>query len=66
KRDFAVVPYATDPKQRKKKHSKKKEQNDDEQKKLIRDVDKSVKGLEFSAAEIAQVIRSWMKQDEDR
>lgn len=37
---------------------------DGERKKLIRDMDNNIKGVDFAAQEMAKIIRSWMSQEE--
>ena len=68
KRDFAVMPFGADNdkwvnKMLSRKHHAVSEQ--EEHKRLIREADSSIKGINFPAEEMAKIIRSWMKQDED-
>lgn len=66
KRDFAVLPFGADIKKLEMRRTdvrKRSEKSD--HKRLIREADKSIKGIDFPAAEMAMIIRSWMKQDED-
>ena len=68
RKDFAVRPSGFDNDRwsasrvsaRKQKTEKAERQN------LIREVDSSVKGIDFPAKEMAQIIRGWMKQDEEK
>ncbi len=68
KRDFAVLPFGADSdkwKNKKYAAARKRAGNEQEEKKrLIREMDNSIKGLDFPAEEMAKIIRSWMKQDE--
>ena len=67
KRDFAVLPFGADNDKWKDKMMSRKHHTvsaADEHKRLIREADTSIKGIDFPAEEMAKIIRSWMKQDE--
>jgi len=67
RKDYAVRPVGFDNERwasqrisRTQKHTDKAERQN-----LIHEADSSVKGLDFPAKEMAQIIRSWMMQDEE-
>ncbi len=68
KRDFAVLPFGADGDKLKNRKSfaarKRAESEQEEKKRLIREMDSGIKGLDFPAEELAKIIRSWMRQDE--
>ncbi len=68
KRDFAVVPFGAEKEKWQKNMLVRKRHavsEQEEHKRLIREVDTSIKGIDFPAEEMAKIIRSWMKSDED-
>lgn len=66
-KDFAVKPAGFDSEKWAGKRISKHQSSSGkaERKKLIREADNTIKGMEFPAKEMAQIIRSWMKTDED-
>jgi hypothetical protein len=66
RRDFAVIPYGADSKkwQSGAVRRRKAESDQEEHKRLIREADSSIKGINFPAEEMAKIIRSWMRQDD--
>jgi hypothetical protein len=67
RRDFAVLPYGADSEKWKSATVRRKHAEDiqEEHKRLIREADSSIKGMDFPAEVFAKVIRSWMRQDEE-
>ena len=67
KRDFAVLPFGADSDKWKGMSARKRhvENAQEEHKRLIREADTSIKGIDFPAEEMAKIIRSWMRQDEE-
>lgn len=67
KRDFAVLPFGADVRKWETRRTDvtRKRSGQSDHKRLIREAEKSIKGIDFPAAEMAMIIRSWMKQDED-
>ncbi|MFA6451166.1 MAG: hypothetical protein WCX65_16940 [bacterium] len=67
RRDFAVVPFGTDSKKWESGAVKRRkaESEQEEHKRLIREADTSIKGINFPAEEMAKIIRSWMRQDDN-
>ena len=67
RRDFAVLPYGADSEKWKSGAIRRRQAVDakEEHKRLIREADTSIKGIDFPAEEMAKIIRSWMRQYEN-